>query len=209
MADRLAYEAQALGHEVQHVKDYGLNPESYAYVMETYKPEYVFAVGHGGPNVFTGMNVSPLIVACTNDGLLSGSSIFLISCLTGIELVPSIVRKGGRAAAGFTSEFTWIVSDPYDPATDPYWKPFERMLVESSLEILRGKGWVQWYSTLQRVGREEEAKWGQSTDPQAPDIVYALRHDYQAATVMGEGLSVESGEFNPLILLPLAAILFS
>jgi hypothetical protein len=196
-----------MGHEVQYLRDYELNPESYAYAMEVFKPDLVFASGHGGPNVFTTMNVSPLIVACTNDGLLAGSSIFFISCLTGIELVPSIIKKGGKVAAGFTSEFTWIVSDPYDPATDPCWKPFERMLIESSMEILRGNSWSQWYNTLQRVGKEEEAKWGRSTDPQAPDIIYALRHDYQAATYMGEGISGGVEGFNPLLLIPIAALL--
>ena len=209
LTDILEGEARGMGHEVQHLKDYGLTPESYAYAVESFRPDIVIGSGHGGPNVFTSMDVSPLIVGCTNDGLLAGSGVVFLSCLTGQALAPSIIRKGGRAVAAFTSEFTWIVSDPYNPSTDPYWAPFQRMLLESTREVLRGNGWGAWYSTLQRVGREEVARWGQSTDPQASDIVYALMHDLGCATVVGEGAGASAGGESPglLALIPLAALL--
>lgn len=209
LADALEIEARGMGHEVQHLKDYALTPDSYAYAVESFKPDIVIGAGHGGGSVFTTMNVSPLIVACTNDGLLAGSGVVFLSCLTGIELGPSIVKKGGKAVAAFTSEFTWIVSDPYDPSTDPYWQPFQRMLFESTREVLKGNGWGAWYSMLQRVGREEEQWWGQSTDPQAPDIVYALRHDISCATIVGEG-AYASGSIKGagiLVLVPIMALI--
>ena len=211
LADILEAEARAMGHEVQHLRDYALTPDNYAYAVESFKPDIVIGAGHGGSNVFTAMNVSPLIEACTNDGALAGSGVVFLSCLTGIELAPSIVSKGGRAVAAFTSEFTWIVSDPYDPYSDPYWQPFQRMLLESTREVLKGNGWGAWYGTLQRVGREEEQRWGQSTDPQAPDIVYALRHDLSCATIVGEGgyASGGVGEAGILVLIPLAAVLLT
>jgi hypothetical protein len=85
------------------------------------------------------------------------------------------------------------------------------MLLESTREVLKGNGWGTWYSTLQRVGREEEQRWGQSTDPQAPDIVYALRHDLSCATVVGEGGYASGGVegVGILVLVPLAAILLT
>jgi len=208
LADILEAEARAMGHEVQHLRDYALTPDNYVYAVESFKPDIVIGSGHGGPNVFTAMNVSPLIVACTNDGALAGSGVIFLSCLTGQVLAPSIVSKGGKAVAAFTSEFTWIVSDPYDPYSDPYWQPFQRMLLESTREVLKGNGWGAWYSTLQRVGREEEQRWGQSTDPQAPDIVYALRHDLGCATVLGSGgsSSVTSEGLSPIIILGLLTV---
>jgi hypothetical protein len=209
IADQLASEAQAMGHEVRVLRDYEATPDNLAYLIQSFQPELCFFSGHGGPGLFTSMNLTPLLVACTNDGILAGSGTFLISCLTGQELVPSIVKKGGLAAAGFTSEYTWVVSPPYEPSTDPYWAPFKRMLIESSRELLRGGGFGAWYSTLKRVGIEEASRWGQSTDPQAPDIVYALRHDYGAATYMGAGGGASAGgeSVGLLALIPLAALL--
>lgn len=211
ITDQLAAEAQAMGHEVRAIRDYEATPENLASLIQSFQPELCFFSGHGGPGLFTGMNVTPLLVACTNDGILAGSSTFLISCLTGQQLVPSIVKKGGLAAAGFTSEYTWVVSPPYEPSTDPYWAPFKRMLIESSRELLKGNGFGAWYSTLKRVGVEEATRWGQSTDPQAPDIVYALHHDYDAATYMGAGGGASAGgeSLGLLVLVPLAALVLS
>jgi len=209
LTDILEADAAAMGHEVRHIRDNALTPESYADAVESFKPDIVIGAGHGGTNVFTTMNVSPLIVACTNDGELAGTGVVFLSCLTGVVLAPSIVSKGGKSVAAFTSEFAWIVSAPYDPYSDPYWQPFARMLLESTREVLRGNGWGAWYSVLQRVGREEESKWGQSTDPQAPDIVYAIRHDLACATVVGEGAGAYAGAegIGILALIPLAVLL--
>ena len=105
------------------------------------------------------------------------------SCLCGVELVPSVVSKGGLAAAGFTAEFTWVVSEPYDPYTDPYSQPFGRLIVEPMVEVLKGRGWRAWYDTLRRIGEEEKAAWGRVVDdPMASQVVYFLDHDIRAAT---------------------------
>lgn len=188
---QIVEEARRLGHSVRQLVDGELTESNLIGVVESYVPEYVIAGGHGNQNTFTGMNLSPLIVACTNDDLLSGSQVLFASCLTGVELVPSVVSKGGLAAAGFTSEFTWVVSGPYDPYTDPYSRPFGRLIVEPYIEVLKGRGWRAWYDTLKRVGEEEKAAWGQVTDdPLAAQVVYFLDHDIRSATFVSteEGL---------------------
>lgn len=180
---QLVEEARRLGHSVQQLVDGELTESNLIGTIASYAPEFVVAGGHGNQNVFTGMNLSPLIVACTNDGMLAGSQVLFASCLTGIGLVPSVVSKGGIAAAGFTSEFTWVVSADYDPNTDPYSQPFGRLIVEPMVEVLKGRGWKAWYDTLRRIGAEEKAAWGQVTDdPLAAQVVYFLDHDVRAAT---------------------------
>jgi len=176
-------EARRLGHSVRQLVDGELTESNLIGVIEGYAPEFVVAGGHGNQSTFTGMNLSPLIVACTNDGMLAGSQVLFASCLTGIELVPSVVSKGGLAAAGFTSEFTWVVSEPYDPYSDPYAQPFGRLIVEPMVEVLKGRGWRAWHDTLRRIGAEEKAAWGRVTDdPLAAQVVYFLDHDMRAAT---------------------------
>lgn len=199
--NRIASEARLLGHQVMSLTGGEASESNLKSVLESFEPTYAILGGHGSATVFTGMNLSPLLVACQNDEMLEGTQSLFVSCLTGISLVPSVVSKGGVAAAGFTSEFTWVVSPPYIPATDPYAAPFERMIVEPATVVLRGGSWADWYAAIQRVKREEEAKWGVSDDVLASDVIYCLRHNAGAATFMGAGV-VRAG-MGPLLLVPL------
>ena len=181
--NQIVGEARRLGHSVYQLADGDLTESNLYGVIESFKPEIVIGAGHGSASTFTGMNLKPLIVACVNDQVLSGSQVLFASCLCGVELVPSVVSKGGLAAAGFTSEFTWVVSSPYDPYTDPYSQPFGRLIVEPMVEVLKGRGWRAWYDTLRSIGEEEKASWGRVTDdPLASQVVYFLDHDIRAAT---------------------------
>lgn len=198
-------ESRVLGHSVYHLADGELTESNLYGALEQFMPELVVGGGHGSSSVFTTMNVQPLIVACTNDGVLAGMQIFFASCLCGVELVPSVVSKGGLAAAGFTSEFTWVISEPYDPASDPYSQPFRRMIVEPFMEVVRGGGWAGWYSRLRAVASEEIVSWGQVTDDAlASQVIYCLQHNMNAATYMAEGEVVGGGAgLSPLVLLGL------
>lgn len=194
-------EARRLGHSVQQLVDGELTESNLYGAIKSYAPEYIVAGGHGNQNVFTGMNLVPLIVACTNDGILAGSQVLFASCLTGIGLVPSAVSKGALAAAGFTSEFTWVISPDYNPVTDPYSQPFGRLIVEPMIEVLKGRGWRVWYDTLRRIGEEEKAAWGQVTDdPLASQVVYFLDHDIRAATYVSATEEPPGGELDILTL---------
>ena len=202
---RIIDQARILGHSVYHLADGELTETNLYGAIEQQSPEYVFAGGHGSSSVFTTMDAQPLIVACSNDEVLAGAQVLFASCLCGVELVPSAYGKGALAVAGFSSEFTWVVSEPYDPASDPYAYPFERMIVEPVLEVLRGRGWAGWYSRLRAVAAEERAKWGQVTDdPLAAQIVYCIDHDAGCATYVAEGEYVGGGGgLDPVLLLGL------
>lgn len=180
--DSLVAEARRIGVQVLSLRGYEVNESNLIGAIDSFQPEYVMLGGHGGPAVFTAANLVPLLVACQNDQILSGRSVYFISCLTGQQLVPSAVSKTAVGAAGFTSEFTWVISPPYIPDQDPYAKPFERLVVEPALELLRGRGYRGWYDRLQRVAREEEAAWNQSTDPLAAQVVLFLRQNAGSAT---------------------------
>ena len=179
---KIAEGARLMGHQVLSLRGGDATESNLIGAIDSFQPQYLYIGGHGGPDIITTTNLQPLIVACQNDQMLSGRQTFFISCLTGRVLVPSVVSKKGVAAAGFTAEYAWVVSPPYLPDQDIYAKPFERMIVEPALEVLRTGRWGSWYSKLQSVAREEEAAWLQSDDHLASQVVICIRQDKNAAT---------------------------
>ena len=198
--DKIAVGASNLGAQVVQIRGASANIGTLFEVLQSFRPEYVFIGGHGSSNLITTTNLEPLLVACQNDEIMAGLQSYFISCLSGIALVPSVVRKGGLSSAGFTEEYAWVITPPYDPSQDPTWRPFERLIVEPALEAVRGGGARGWYNKLQAVAMEEERIWGQSTEPIASQVLMFLRQDKRAATFTGAG-GGEGGGILPLVLL--------
>ncbi len=193
--------ASNMGNEVMQIRGPPASFFSLLDALNSFRPEFLFIGGHGNANVITTANLEPLLVACENDGVLEGLQSYLISCLSGIGLVPSIVRKGGLSSAGFTEEYAWVITPPFIPAEDPTWQPFERMLVEPALEAIRGGGAKGWYDKLQRVASEEERIWGNMTEAIAAQVLLFIRQDRRAATWTGQGSGVSAGGVVPIALL--------
>jgi len=134
-------EARAAGHEVRGLTGSAVTTQGLLSSMEGYAPDLVLLGGHGSPNVFTGSGYQTVLQACLNDQMMAGSRALFVSCLTGQQLVPSMVRKGAVAAQGFVKEFTWMISGDGVPSTDPYAASFNRTLVESARVIMQGGSW--------------------------------------------------------------------
>ena len=198
--DKIVSGALNMGNEVMQIRGPPANFFNLIDGLQSFQPEFLFIGGHGNANVITTANLEPLLVACENDGSLQGLQSYLISCLSGIGLVPSIVRKGGLSSAGFTEEYAWVITPPFIPAEDPTWQPFERMLVEPALEAVRGGGAKGWYDKLQRVAAEEEPIWGNMTEAIASQVLLFIRQDRRAATWTGQG-GGEGGGVLPVVLL--------
>lgn len=195
----LVAEARLLGVQVLSLRGGEATESNLVGAISSFQPEYIFLGGHGSPSMITTANLIPLIKACTNDQILTGRSIYYISCLTGQQLVPSTVSKNAVGAAGFTTEFTWVISSPYIPDQDIYAQPFERLVVEPALELLKGNGYRGWYDSLQRVAREEESRWLQIDDPLSAQVVLYLRQNAGSATYVsateappGAGLDIST-----------------
>ncbi len=198
--DKIAVGASNMGNEVMQIRGPPANFFNLLDALNSFQPEFLFIGGHGNANVITTANLEPLLVACENDGSLEGLQSYLISCLSGIGLVPSIVRKGGLSSAGFTEEYAWVITPPFIPAEDPTWQPFERMIVEPALEAIWGGGAKGWYDKLQRVAAEEERIWGSMSEAIASQVLLFIRQDRRAATWTGEGGGSGGGAL-PLVLL--------
>jgi len=202
-------EARAAGHEARGLTGAAVTAQGLLSSMEGYAPDLVLLGGHGSPNVFTGAGYQTVLQACLNDQMMIGSRALFVSCLTGQQLVPSMVRKGAVAAQGFVKEFTWMIDGMSSPASDPYAASFTRTLVESARVIMRGGSWQDWYQTFQRVSQEEIQRWGNSDDPLAASVVMCLKSNASAAVISGAGTIEEAGvdEAGGVPVLPLLAVL--
>lgn len=203
--DRILQEARSVGHETRELSGSMVTPYGLLSAMQQYRPDMVILAGHGGPNVFTGAGMQVVLEGCINDEIMRGSQSMFVSCLTGLQLVPSMVRKGTLAASGFTKEFVWMIDGRGYPAGDKYAASFTRFWVESSRALFRSGMWQDYFTTGKRVWSEEEAKWGESEDPVAPSVILCIRQDSSAMVVNGAG-TMEVPEISGRGLIPLIAI---
>ncbi len=201
--------ARRLGHDVLDLAVYDATQEKFMDAMAEFQPEFIFAMGHGNANHFSGQDVEIVLTGCTNDQVLAGTQSMFLSCLMGQELAPSINSKGGRAIAAYNEEFVWVVHPDYDNdvLNDPYAEAYKRAVVNPSVEILKGASWTQFYNLTVGYYNQGIDQWWESNDPNASEIVRALTQDRDSLLILGEsaptispvGLSTPIGVAIPAI----------
>lgn len=186
-AGLLVAEARTAGHDARELTGAMVTAYGLLSSMEGFVPEFVILAGHGSARIFTGAGYQTVLEACVNDGMMSGSQCMFISCLTGLQLVPSIVSKDGLVACGFTREYVWMIDGSMNPATDMYAASFTRIWLLSVGGLLRGGSWQDFYRTWKQISDEEIARWSSSVDPVAPSVVLCLRQNRDSLVVNGAG----------------------
>lgn len=201
----------ALGFTVLDSEGAYATSYSFFETVNNYNPEVVIADGHGDPRSLSGQALEEILRACVNNHVLSGSTVCTVSCLTGQELGPDTREKMANAYIGWVNEFTWVVSPPYDPASDPVARCFGEiigLLVRLSCE--HALGTVTLKELYDQVVAEFERHENYysvppgSDDPYAADILLSLRHNKKGLITLGEGERYVIAE--PIPLLPLAQI---
>lgn len=189
----------ALGFQVLDIdaSGYRATATNLMSAIETYQPDIVIADGHGGPDVLTGQGQAVVLKACVNDEVMSGKVFVAISCLTGQQLGPSSREKKAQAYAGFVNEFTWIVTPPYNPATDPAYQSFQdiiRTIITLSAQYRLGTvGFKAVYDGVMARFNYWKDYYGYgegSKDPNAGDIYMSLEHDRKGFIWIGEEVYV-------------------
>jgi len=72
--------------------------------------DIIIGTGHGDTNVFTGQNEAVLLeVGKYNRREVEGKVIKLVSCQTGLELGPDLVRNGALCFAGYSDDYVWVM----------------------------------------------------------------------------------------------------
>jgi len=157
-------------------------------------PIFVNGFGHGSPNVYTGDSELPIFTSQECD-ILANRVVYLLSCLTAIELGPAIIKAGGMAYGGYNIAWTWLSedvnADPYDLYAA---EGFYRSSNEFPIALLQGADvgmaeerclaeynrWINIWET-ERSGHESAAaaiKW--------------LIHDRDGLTVLGNKWAIIS-----------------
>ena len=81
--------------------------------------DIIIGVGHGDIDVFTGQNEAIILEVGKYDPReVRGKVIKLISCQTGVELCPDLVRNGAACAMGYTDDYVWVCDS--DLASTPW-----------------------------------------------------------------------------------------
>ncbi len=109
------------------------------FATEAKKPfvDYISGVGHGAPNVYTG--VDHILEVGIYDPLeVKGKVIHLLSCQTAKALGPDVVAKGAKAYAGYFENFTIVWDDPATRGNEEelFWKS------DSTFDICMANGYT-------------------------------------------------------------------
>lgn len=184
----IAVAAKTMGHEVYEIYGSQATQQGFFNAIQNYNPDLIFAMGHGDPDQFAGQNNEIVLTACQNDQVASGRQCMMLSCLMGQVLAPSMVSKTARTVSAYISEFVWIINPDYsgNMVEDPFAYPFRRAIVEPAKALLGGGGWPRWYRRTVELFNQGISEWFNVADPNAGDIVSALRHDRDSLIVLGE-----------------------
>ena len=186
-------------------------PYSFFETVKNYSPDVVIADGHGDPGSLTGQGLIEVLRACVNNNVLSGSTVCVVSCLTGQDLGPDTRNKNANAYIGWVNEFTWVVSPPFIPAMDPVAWSFgeivRKLVTLSCQHALKRVSLKELYNQVLAEFEKHERFYSVppgSDDPYATDILLSLRHDKKGLITLGEAEKYVIAE--PIPLVPLAEI---
>lgn len=159
--------------------------------VRTEDPSLLVGCGHGNPDTWVGQYVEKergysTLMTTHNAGLMGGRVVYLLSCLTGRELGPAMVRLGAIAYTGYSDEFIWTVESPESPATDRLAAPFGNASTVFPKALVEGKTVREAKEKALRVFEAEMERWEKSEDPYAREVVKWLLWDRDAFTVLGD-----------------------
>lgn len=94
--------------------------------------DIIMGVGHGDKDVFTGQHEAIILeVGKYNPKEVEGKVIKLLSCQTGVELGPDLIKNGAASFAGYTDDYVWICDS--DLASTPW---ADKMAASSIMPVI-------------------------------------------------------------------------
>lgn len=90
-----------------------------AFVLSAPQSDIIIMTGHGSVDTITGQNEAVILEVGKYDPReVRGKVIKLISCQTGVELGPDLIRNGAISFAGYVDDFIWVMDA--DLASTPW-----------------------------------------------------------------------------------------
>jgi hypothetical protein len=149
-------------------------------------PAFFLGEGHGSPDRFTGQGLEPIFWKCDCKEV-AGRVIYLVSCLTGLELGPDMVNdKGARCYVGYRADFIWIQEAIQDPLADRYGRGFFEPVLELIHRLADGGTAGEAFRASVDKWNEWIGYWVRSYDEAAPLVVMCLLHDRNHQVLLGD-----------------------
>jgi len=88
---------------------YGMLDRRLPFQLSAPQSDIIIGVGHGQEDALTGQNEAIILQVGQYDPReVEGKVIKLLSCQTGVELGPDLVRNGALSFAGYKDDYLWI-----------------------------------------------------------------------------------------------------
>jgi len=156
--------------------------------LEASDPIFVNGFGHGNIDIFTGDD-EEAVFTDEECNILAGRVVYLLSCLTAVELGPAVIDAGGITYIGFDISWTWMAANiTADPYNDWYAEGFYRSSNECPIALIQGDT----VSVAKDRSIAEYNRWieiwenERSGDPYAADAIGWLIYDRDGLTVLGD-----------------------
>jgi hypothetical protein len=156
--------------------------------LSSIDPIFINGFGHGNTNIYTG-DTEEAIFTDSECDILAGRIVYLLSCLTAVELGPAIISAGGLAYAGYNIEWTWMTedinADPYELfLAEGFYRSaneFPTALIRQfTVDEARARSLAE-YNRWIEIWETERAD-----SPYAAEAIKWLIHDRDGLTVLGD-----------------------
>jgi hypothetical protein len=150
---RYADYASSLGHNVVYQKTPTL-PVLYKALMD-FDPQLVVANGHGGAkslrvgenNILIGVKgtdpVTHRVIHASDVDWFRGRIVLMLTCNTGVDVVPALVKAGAVAAMGYKKPYVFLTDTNASLGSDPVSKPFFETLFQPAIQMADGATFQQ------------------------------------------------------------------
>ena len=157
--------AKSNGFNVVDLEKEKANRKDFESRVKKLDPNLVFLNGHGADDCVCGQDEEVLVKAGENHDVLQGKITYSVSCSSGKELGPEVVKDGKSTFIGYEKEFVLIANLRHKGKLndDPSAKPFMESSNLVMLSLLKGNTAKESSDKSKNKFEEHVARLGSST----------------------------------------------
>ncbi len=146
--------------------------------------DVIIGAGHGNVDLFTGHNEVILLEVGNYDPKeVQGKVIKLLSCQTGVELGPDLVKNGCAAFMGYTDDYVWVVDA--DLASTPW---ADKMAATSLMPVIDQINALLDGKTAEEAHNIELDGYSRNAEIEEDELIKAcLEFNRENAILLGDG----------------------